>query len=201
VVMTDGSSNMIKVVEEKVRIKGHGTTHVYSVSNAAEVRSIDIALSSEKKLEAASSAENSDSREKEVKRETKKRTATIQYSVGTFRAENLPFPDNSFDTVVDVFGLCSYIDPSIAMREMIRVCKPDGRILLIEHGKGRKGKINGYLDKWSTRHAMKWGCWWNRDIRRYVRLSGARILQQKEKHFGTTLQYVLAPGKPLGQVK
>ena len=42
------------------------------------------------------------------------------------------FPDQCFDTVVDTFGLCSYDDPVAVLKEMQRVCKPDGKILLLE---------------------------------------------------------------------
>ena len=37
------------------------------------------------------------------------------------------FSDDSFDTVVDTFGLCSFDDPVAVLKEMQRVCKPDGK--------------------------------------------------------------------------
>ena len=47
-----------------------------------------------------------------------------------------PFSDNSFDTVVDTFGLeCSY-DIQKAYSEIKRLTKPGGRILLLERGLG-----------------------------------------------------------------
>lgn len=49
-------------------------------------------------------------------------------------AHHMGFEDSSFDTVVDTFGLCSYDDPVLVLKEMKRVCKPDGLILLLEHG-------------------------------------------------------------------
>lgn len=45
------------------------------------------------------------------------------------------FPNASFDTVIDTFGLCSVEDPVAMLREMARVCKPDGRVYLLEHGR------------------------------------------------------------------
>lgn len=43
-------------------------------------------------------------------------------------AESLPFPDRSFDTVVSQFGLMFFADRRQALREMLRVAKPDGRV-------------------------------------------------------------------------
>jgi ubiquinone/menaquinone biosynthesis C-methylase UbiE/predicted ester cyclase len=48
-------------------------------------------------------------------------------------AEDLPFPDDSFDTVVCTYGLCTIPDDAAAVREAKRVLRPGGRILLAEH--------------------------------------------------------------------
>jgi ubiquinone/menaquinone biosynthesis C-methylase UbiE len=48
-------------------------------------------------------------------------------------AEALPFPDASFDTVAISLALCTIPDPAAALRELRRVCRPDGRIVLLEH--------------------------------------------------------------------
>jgi ubiquinone/menaquinone biosynthesis C-methylase UbiE len=54
-------------------------------------------------------------------------------------AEALQFADNTFDTVISALSTCSFYDPLAALKEMQRVCKPDGRILLIEHGRSQWG--------------------------------------------------------------
>lgn len=43
-------------------------------------------------------------------------------------AESLPYPDNHFDAVCSQFGLMFFKDRSLALREMLRVLKPDGRL-------------------------------------------------------------------------
>jgi ubiquinone/menaquinone biosynthesis C-methylase UbiE/predicted ester cyclase len=48
-------------------------------------------------------------------------------------AESLPFPDESFDTVVCTYGLCTIPDDAAAVREAKRVRRPGGRMLLAEH--------------------------------------------------------------------
>ncbi|KAG5482378.1 hypothetical protein LSCM4_05634 [Leishmania orientalis] len=119
------------------------------------------------------------------------------FAVANYAAEQLPFPDNSFDTVVDMFGLCSFDDPVRALRELSRVCKPGGKLLLIEHGKGHSHRVNNHLDKWAPRHAKNWGCWWNRDIRRVIRLSGLSVEKWESKHFGTSHYIVAKPYKSM----
>jgi ubiquinone/menaquinone biosynthesis C-methylase UbiE len=48
-------------------------------------------------------------------------------------ATQLPFPDNSFDTVVCALALCCIPDDQAAVAEMRRVLKPGGTLLLIDH--------------------------------------------------------------------
>ena len=48
-------------------------------------------------------------------------------------AENLEFPDKTFDYVVSTFVLCTISDPVKALREMRRVLKPSGQLIALEH--------------------------------------------------------------------
>lgn len=48
-------------------------------------------------------------------------------------AEQLPFDDASFDTVVCALSLCTIPDPAIAIAEMYRVLAPGGALLLVDH--------------------------------------------------------------------
>ena len=47
--------------------------------------------------------------------------------------EKLPFPDRTFDTVLATCVFCSVADPVQGLREVRRVVKPEGRVLLLEH--------------------------------------------------------------------
>ena len=53
-------------------------------------------------------------------------------------AEHLAFKDGSFDTVVSTLGTCTFPDPVEALREMRRVCRPGGTVLLLEHGRSNR---------------------------------------------------------------
>jgi methyltransferase OMS1 len=107
----------------------------------------------------------------------------------------LDFPDQCFDTVVDTFGLCSYNDPVAVLKEMARVCKPDGKILLLEHGRSKSWDfISKYLDKQAERHAKNWGCVWNRDLDSILEKSGLQLETMHTWHFGTTYYFVCRPG-------
>lgn len=48
-------------------------------------------------------------------------------------AHTLPFADASFDTVVCTFGLCAIPDHEAAVDEMIRVLRPSGQLILVDH--------------------------------------------------------------------
>jgi ubiquinone/menaquinone biosynthesis C-methylase UbiE len=48
-------------------------------------------------------------------------------------AHALPFDDGSFDTVVCTFGLCAIPDVDKAVAEMVRVLRPGGRLILVDH--------------------------------------------------------------------
>lgn len=48
--------------------------------------------------------------------------------------EELSFPEQSFDTVISTLSMCSYQNPMLVLRNMRRWCKPDGKLLLMEHG-------------------------------------------------------------------
>jgi ubiquinone/menaquinone biosynthesis C-methylase UbiE len=51
------------------------------------------------------------------------------------RAQQLPFPDASFDVVCAVTVLCFIADPAAALQEMVRVLRPGGRLVLGELGR------------------------------------------------------------------
>lgn len=103
------------------------------------------------------------------------------------------FNDGTFDTVVDTFGLCSFEDPVSALKEMKRVCKIDGQILLLEHGESDWPWMQKLLSRQVSVHVKKFGCYNHRSIRRLIDDAGLVVVSGKRKHWGTIYFYVCSP--------
>lgn len=58
----------------------------------------------------------------------------------------LAFPADSFDALVASFVFCSVPDPVAGLRELGRVCKPEGEIRLLEHMRARSEIVGRLMD-------------------------------------------------------
>lgn len=90
-------------------------------------------------------------------------------------AQRLEFPDASFDTVLASYVFCSIPDPIAALREAARVCRPDGRILLLEHVRIDRPIIGPLMDLAAPLVAGIIGCHINRRTVENVRLAGLKV--------------------------
>jgi len=61
-------------------------------------------------------------------------------------AEYMQFKDNMFDTVVTSCVYCSVPDPVKGLKEMKRVCKPGGKILMLEHVRSNRKMLGKAMD-------------------------------------------------------
>ncbi|WP_010488548.1 bifunctional demethylmenaquinone methyltransferase/2-methoxy-6-polyprenyl-1,4-benzoquinol methylase UbiE [Pseudomonas sp. S9] len=64
-------------------------------------------------------------------------------------AEKLPFPDNHFDCVTIAFGLRNVTHKEDAIRSMLRVLKPGGRLLILEFSKPSSALLSKIYDRYS----------------------------------------------------
>jgi|SRR5215471_7345815 len=77
----------------------------------------------------------------------------------------LPLPDQSIDTIVMTWTLCSIADAPRALRQMKRVLRPSGRLIFVEHGRAPDSSVAAWQD-WLTpvwKH-IGGGCHLNRKI-------------------------------------
>lgn len=107
-----------------------------------------------------------------------RRMAAAPYPIQTTHvtAENLPFPDQQFETVVSTWTLCTIPNPVLALHEVGRVLKPGGRFLFLEHGRSNDRTIAAWQDRLNPiQNVMGCGCHLNRQIDRLITQSGLTI--------------------------
>ena len=119
-------------------------------------------------------------------RRAKQRAEELGRNVTLVRAtaEELPFEDGSFDTVVSLVVLCSVRDPEAALAEMRRVLRPGGRFLFSEHVRSDDPAVARRQD----RYARPWGwftcgCHPNRDTLGAIEAAGFELaeLEREER--------------------
>jgi ubiquinone/menaquinone biosynthesis C-methylase UbiE len=91
-------------------------------------------------------------------------------------AEQLPFEDARFDTVVSTLVLCTVADQSRALAELRRVLKPGGRLLFIEHHRADGPRLARWQDRLNgVSKVMGHGCNCNRSTLDAIRAAGFTI--------------------------
>lgn len=91
-------------------------------------------------------------------------------------AESIPVDTASVDTVVTTWTLCTIPDVTAALREMLRVLKPGGQLLFVEHGLAPEEGVR----RWQHRLTPLWkriagGCHLDRPIADLVKNAGFEI--------------------------
>lgn len=91
-------------------------------------------------------------------------------------AEEIPLDDQSADTVLVTYTLCTIPDVARALRGMRRVLKPGGRLIFCEHGRAPDDGVH----RWQERLTPMWkriagGCHLGRPIPELVREAGFAI--------------------------
>lgn len=130
--------------------------------------------------------------------------ANLKYNMGLhvryfeMDSEKLQFRDNSFDCVVDTFGLEAYLHPERALQEMQRVCKKGGKILLLTSGLSPYDYMNWMIELETPKFVMKNGYFPNRKWKEYITNRDFTI-EKFERHLnGTLYMYILRNDKKPG---
>jgi ubiquinone/menaquinone biosynthesis C-methylase UbiE len=112
----------------------------------------------------------------------------IQVTFHLLDAQQLPFADEGFDTVVSTWALCSIPHIRQALAQVYRVLKPDGQFLFVEHGLSHEPGVQ----KWQHRltpvqKLIGGGCHLDRDMEALISQAGFSFRQLRKEY---------APGSP-----
>jgi ubiquinone/menaquinone biosynthesis C-methylase UbiE len=117
----------------------------------------------------------------ELQRMARKRAAGQPVSVefvSQDAEEPLPLADESMDTIVMTWTLCSIANPSRALEQMRRVLKPTGQLIFIEHGHAPQTGVAVWQDRLTpTWKRIGGGCHLNRKVDELIASVGFQITE------------------------
>jgi ubiquinone/menaquinone biosynthesis C-methylase UbiE len=90
-------------------------------------------------------------------------------------AEDLPFNDDSFDTVVSTLVLCGVDDQPRALRELRRVLRPGGQFIFVEHVRSDDEKLAHWQDRLNFVNQLVACCDCNRPTLRSITQAGFEV--------------------------
>jgi len=98
-------------------------------------------------------------------------------------AEHIPLAEHSVDTVVSTWTLCSVSDPRKVLQEIVRVLRPEGRFIFVDHGASPVRSIR-VVQKILTRGTKYFtgNCHFDRDIKELIADAGLHIKKLEHPH-------------------
>jgi len=105
--------------------------------------------------------------------------------------ERLDFNENSFDTIISSTSFCAYQEPVNVLNKFQKWCKPEGKILMLEHGISENKLLAG-MQKMIDPLALRIvGCHQNRNISAVVEKSDV-MLTKEERYLAGSLYLIWA---------
>lgn len=113
-----------------------------------------------------------------LKTQSRVAAAPVPIKVVFMDASNrLPFDNNSFDTVVTTWTLCSIADVGAALAEISRILKPNGSYFFLEHGRSDDARLARRQDLLSpVIRVIGSGCRMNRKVDQVISAAGLDIV-------------------------
>jgi ubiquinone/menaquinone biosynthesis C-methylase UbiE len=112
--------------------------------------------------------------------ERKAREQNSQAVVLRASAEDLPFEDASFDTVVSTLVLCGVDDQPRVVRELRRVLRPGGRLIFIEHVRSDDPRLAKRQDRMTPVNRFVMCCDCNRPTLETIRSAGFEVTKLEQ---------------------
>ncbi len=103
----------------------------------------------------------------------------IEVELREMDVQALEFEDATFHTVFATFVFCSVPDPIVGLRELRRVCRPQGRLLLLEHMRPENPLLGLIFDLLNPVVVRMMGANINRRTMSNIRQAGWKIVQEE----------------------
>lgn len=104
----------------------------------------------------------------------------------------LDFPDASFETAIATFVFCSVPDPILGLRELGRVVRPGGQVLLLEHIRSANPVLGALMDAINPLVVRTMGANINRRTVENVRTAGLQIERVEDLGSGGIFKLIVA---------
>jgi ubiquinone/menaquinone biosynthesis C-methylase UbiE len=112
--------------------------------------------------------------------ERKAREQNSQATVLRAPAEDLPFEDGSFDTVVSTLVLCGVDDQPRVVRELRRVLRPGGRLIFMEHVRSDDPRVAKMQNRMNPLNRFLVCCDCNRQTLETIRSAGFEVTELEQ---------------------
>ena len=112
----------------------------------------------------------------------------IPIELKSMDAKKLSYESNKFDTVIDTFSMCVFSEPSEILKEMVRVVKDDGKIILLENSVSRNPTIKIIQDIFEPIVTpFSKGCKWNVNVPELAKNQGLKEVDYIAIQSGTIM--------------